>query len=502
MKDKTLTEELIEGSFWGAFSNFLNRFGTMIFMIIIARFLFPENFGIYSLTMSLALVYMTFADLGINQMMVRYLSLHIKEKEKAASYFQYIYKIKFLLSFIVAFALVLSSYPISFWIYKKPQLFFPLIMASLFIVTSLFSSFFSSIFYAIKKTKYIGIGELMFQIMRMGVIILIFILLASSYHILGIFSGLILTNLFMILILLLWLNKISSFIFKKSKIKIDRINVLKFLGFITIASISGIFFTYVDTIMLGFFVSFSYVGFYQIAFDLVFGLISLFTYLGVVFLPIFNRLENQKLEKAFNKVLRFILIFSIPTTFGAIIFGKFFINTLYGSGYAGASQPFYILSLLLITYVPTTIISSLFYSKGEPKNIAIAVFITLTINIVLNYILISNLVKISELYATVGAALATIISRYLYFFYLCILTKKKFNIKIKKTNFIKPVFSGLIMFSFLYLLNSQIFKEINIFIATAEIISGVFIYFLVMIITKGVSTEDLKIIRKIPIFKK
>jgi len=492
---ETLTDQVIKGSFWGGLANFLNRLGSLIFSIILARFMFPENFGLYSLTMSIALIFMTFADSGLNQTLIRYFSLY-KNKKKAVAYFRYLFKIKFLLSFFVSLTLLVIAYPFSFIIFKKPQLFIPLILASLFILTSLFVSFFSSIFYAIRKVKYVGIKEIIFQITRLVLTVFVFISLASTYYVFGVITGLILTNIFILLLLLSWLNNFIPSIFKKTKEEVRKIQVLKFLGYITLSSISGIFFTYVDTIMLGFFVSFLYIGYYRVAFSLIFGVCGFFTYLGLVLLPIFTAIHKKRLKRAFNRVLRFTLIFSIPSAFGVLALGKYFVKLLYGDVYLPAMYPLSVLTFLLISWIPSTLIGTLFFSKGKPKHIAKITLAALFLNIFLNYLLISFLLRISELGAITGAAIATLFSRYFYLFSLSKTLRKKLNIRLEKTSFIKPIIAGLIMFFVLYILNTFFVKDMTLLIGIGEIFFGALIYFIVMFISKGVVKEDFVLMKK------
>ena len=62
----------------------------------------------------------------------------------------------------------------------------------------------------------------------------------------------------------------------------------------------------------------------------------------------------------------------------------------------------------------TAIYTSYFVSKGNTKLIAKLIVLTTIINVILNYILISILVKQSHFMATVGAVIATLVSRYVY----------------------------------------------------------------------------------------
>jgi len=505
-EETSLTDEIVQGGFWAGFATLLNRIGAFIFSIILARFLFPENFGLYSLAMSLATIFTTFADFGLNSTLIRYFSSSMKNKSKSAKYFQYIFKLKFFISLFASLSLLFLAYPISFFIYKKPELFMPLIVSSLFIFTFLFSDFFSSFFYAIKKINYIAIKEILSQIIRLIITILVFILLLSSYHVLGVLFGMILNNLIMILFLLIWINKLTPYIFKTSKSKeeekIDKKRVFKYVGWITLAYISGIFFTTTDIVMLGFFVSLSYIGFYKVATSLIIGAVSLFTHLGFVILPSFTILKKNRLEQAFNKVLRITLILSIPTAFGILALGKYFIKFLFGDAYMLSRFPLYYLSFLLLFWVSITIIVAVFFSHEKPKYVAIVTITVLLLNIILNYILISALIRISESLAIQGAAIATTISFFFYFLVISALLKKKFNIGIIKTNVFKPIIAGLIMFLFLYAANSYLFRNITLSLGIIEIFFGAAIYFLALFLIKGISIEDFQLLKRMPFLNK
>ena len=66
VKTETIKQEVIKNSIWNFFMSLIIKTGGLIFTILLARFLFPEKFGIYSLAMSIVMIFLTFADMGIN----------------------------------------------------------------------------------------------------------------------------------------------------------------------------------------------------------------------------------------------------------------------------------------------------------------------------------------------------------------------------------------------------------------------------------------------------
>lgn len=483
-----ISKEIIKGSFWGGFAKFLNKAGALVFSVILARFLFPETFGLYTLTMSIAGIFMAFADLGLSNVLIRCVSSNWKNKKKTAAYFQYILKLKVMVSIVVSFALLIFAYPLSFWIYHKPEIFLPLVMASIFIFTFLFTSFFSSFFYVVKKVKFIGVNEVVFQVVRMFFVVFVFVFLTSTYYMFGIFVGLILTNLVSLIFLIILIYKFFPDLFKKSKELIDKKRVFSFFIFTSIATISGLIHNNVDNIVLGFFVPLTFIGFFQIAFTLAFGITGFFSYLSLIFLPIFTNMKNREISLLFNRVLKIILVFSIPVLVGILLFGKYFIILLYGKSYLQATYPLYILSFMIVTYIPAVMMGAIFLSKEKPKPVAKAVICAIILNIILNYVLISNLVKISNTWAIIGAGIATIVSKFFVFICLVVLMKKEFNISLRKDSFIKPIFAGIIMYTLIRIL--MMLSEINLFTYLVLAIIGTSIYFMIIFLIGGIPSWE------------
>ena len=119
VEEESLTKSVIRRSFWNFLTTLISRFGAIIFTIVIARLLQPELFGLYGLTMSVMSIFLTFADLGINATLMRYVALAIgaKSKEKASAYFNYLVRIKIMLTLFFALVLLMIAYPLSIYIF-------------------------------------------------------------------------------------------------------------------------------------------------------------------------------------------------------------------------------------------------------------------------------------------------------------------------------------------------------------------------------------------------
>jgi O-antigen/teichoic acid export membrane protein/glycerophosphoryl diester phosphodiesterase len=499
MRKKSLTKIVLQDAYWNMTSVVISRIGALIFTILLARFLLPERFGIYSLAMSVALIFITFADMGINHTVIRYVSKELGEnnKESANAHFKYILKIKLFLATISAIFLMALSYPISIFIFKKDFLAIPLFILGFYIFIIAMEGFFTSLLYVANKVNYISIKEVFSQTLRILLLLLVFFFLPEKYYVIGVILILSLTLLLTLIFGIYCSRKFLPFLFyKKTNVEIDKKAILVFLGYLIAGSLSLAFFSNIDSIMLGMFLEdISFVGFYRAAFALVASIGGLITFSSIL-IPAFAKVKKEDLQHIFDKAIKYSVIIIIPSAFGLAILGKYFIRAIYGYEYMGASLPLIFLSFVLIETGLTAIFYSVFSARGKPEAYAKVMFISAILNIIFNYILISFLIGVSELWAVGGAAIATLVSRYFYFIGLTFFLNKDLNIKFKKYFLIKPTIASVIMTGVLMLILSKI-VDVNIIIGVLLVFIGIVVYFFSLFLMGGISKKDMHLITEI-----
>jgi hypothetical protein len=102
--------------------------------------------------------------------------------------------------------------------------------------------------------------------------------------------------------------------------------------------------------------------------------------------------------------------------------------------------------------------------------------------------------KISFILAMIGAAIATLISRFFYLFSLGKMSKKRFGIEFKSKYWMKPLISSIIMFGVIFIFNLNV-TDMTISLGIMEILMGGLIYFISMLILKGIEKEDFLMIK-------
>jgi O-antigen/teichoic acid export membrane protein len=496
IEKQNLSKIAIKNSSYSLASTFIIKIASLIFTIIIARLLLPELFGIYSLALSIVVILVAFTSLGLETTLLRYVSEFFGKKKfpELRSYFKYLLKIKGILIFLFILVVICLSKFISYSIYDKPLLFYPLLFSSLYILVESLKSFFGVIPVAATKLKPLPVFNLIEQIAKISFAILAIFLLNDNFKVPGIFLAFALASFIHLLFVFLFSYKLDKRIFFGKTVSIDKKKVLSFFGFVSITTISLVIFTSIDTLMLGKFVDAEYLGYYRAALGLVLTLSSLFSLSNVLF-PIFTQINKQRLERGFQKTFRYLMLFSIPATLGMIFISKYLIFTIYGNAYLPAALPLLFLSFLIIIDPFINFYITLLQSKNKPKIISVAILISLVLNVILNYISIRFLLKSGPEYAIAGVALSTVLSRLLLLGILALVTKRNFSLRIKGIGIKKPIFATLIMSLFLLFFNKIV--NMNLFFGIIEVLGGILIYFVVLIIIKGVTKEDWDLLRSL-----
>ena len=327
-------------------------------------------------------------------------------------------KIKVILILIVSFILLLSSYFIANNYYNKP-VFLALIAGVFYIISLGFLTAAEKVFFASNKFKYPFFKEIVFQVLRLILIPLVIFLtidnISQEASLFVIISSLAIAYFISLLFMLVMMNRKAKFIHLKSEelTKKEKSELWKFVIPLSATVLSGVFFGYIDMVMLGRFVIAEYIGYYRAAFSLIGSLIPFIAFSNALF-PIFSRLNGKQLDKSFKQTKLIIIIFSILGVLGTLIFADLAVNLIFGPEYAPAASILRILAVLLIIVPITMLYSSYFISQGKTKIVAKILIFATIMDIILNYIFITWFIHYSLLMAVMGAAIATIIGRMLY----------------------------------------------------------------------------------------
>lgn len=472
-----LASKVLRNSAYNFLGVFVTTFGGLIFSVILARMLGSELFGLYYLTLSVGLFFLTFTSLGLHNVLIRYVSdaLGRKDEDLARGYIGYIVKIKLIFSFATTLILLLSAKPLALHLFHKPELYLPLIFISVFILLQSALDFVASLAVSVQRFEFMTARYITYEVARITIVPLLILL---GYGIYGALVGLIISVFVAFAASTYLIYNDYKYLFRGPALEVDRSRVLRFLSYLTLGSVSGVIFMYIDSIMLGMFMPVDSVGFYRIAISIVFAILGLVSISQVLF-PTFTQLKDVELEDAFNKLFRYSSMLSFPSALGLVFLSETLIRTVYGTEYLPAVLPTRILSLLIIMF-PFGYFGVLFNAKEMPEYPAKLVVVSSTINIILNYVLILK-------YGVMGAAVATLISRCFNSISMGFLSGRIFGISPNWDAMYKPLISSVGMYLFMY----SVPRPTGILSMLGLVILAALVYLLLMFTLKGADTDDL-----------
>lgn len=496
-KDKAggIGKSVLRNSLQHSLSTLINRVGGLIFTVIIARLISPELFGIYSLTLSLMLIALTFADFGFGQTLIRFVSDALGKNNKilARSYFRYLLRIKVLTTFAFSILLFLVAKPVSLLIFKNPDLIFPIWASSLYLFVVTILDFLTFTFFAVKKVKFYTLREIISQVLRISLAPAAVIFLSVKFKVVGIFVALTIASIAALIVTIYYLRKNYSFLFDGKTIPIDKKRVLRFSFLLIIGILPGVFFTYIDSIILGAMVPVEYVGFFRAAYTISTSIGSLLLFYLVLF-PFFTQLEGKELQNLFKKIFHFSSIIAFPLAFGVALFSAQIITLLFGQEYLSAALPLKILSFMILDLALFSYFPAIFQAKEKPEVPTKLVAIAATLNVVLNLLLIRYFVSIDVSLGMIGAAIATFISRFAFGFAIGFMAARKLNLKPDASSIFKPLIASVIMSAFLILAMKALPATLAHWII--EAIGAAIIYTITLFLIGGIKKEDISYIKR------
>lgn len=167
----------------------------------------------------------------------------------------------------------------------------------------------------------------------------------------------------------------------------------------------------VDTILVGFFLNPTAVGFYVIGKQVAGFVQSPASALGFTVSPTFNSLQtNGETEKAttvLEESLTYLLLLYIPAAAGLILVAEPMVRLVFGSQYTGAIPVVRLLAVYAALYSVGLLVSNSLDYLGRARQRAVVKFSTSVMNVILNVVFI-------PLMGVVGAAVATVVTYSIY----------------------------------------------------------------------------------------
>lgn len=430
----------------------------------LARVLGSEGNGTFGYTVSIVTYFILFGSLGISlygQREIAYNQKDIKNRSSVLFELLIIRTITILISSLVFYFLFCLS--------SDYSLYYKILLLELFSTIIDISWFYQGM----EDFKKIVLRNLTVKLIS---VLLIFIFIKNYDDLYKYF--IIYTSSTLFGSLSLWFG-IKKYIVRPNKLRIKRHVPLIISLFIPQIAIQ--IYTVLDKTMLGTILNdMSEVGYYEQSQKIVKILLAVITSISLVMMPrIASNYKDgniKKIKEYMNSTFKFIFFLSFPLMFGIMAVSNNFVPLFFGKGY---DKVIIILRIICII-IPFISISSVIGTQyllalKKQKEYTISVIIGALINLILNFLLISN-------YNSIGASIATVFAELFVTIIQFYFIRKDFNLKEIFKSLLKYFLVSLIMFIICFIPNYFITSRIICLLV--QVIIGIITYFSILIIIK------------------
>lgn len=379
-------------------------------IILLTRYLGPENFGLLSYSQSFIGIFVAFSTLGLEVILVRELTSNKEKSEVILGTALVLKAIASIISIILIFIIN---------IYMEDR------EASLLISVVSFVVIFQSLnlgidtyFQANILSKYSSISNIIaFIASSIFKLVLIFVEADLIYFA----FALVLDSVFMFIgyIYIFYLHKRTL-----TPLKYDKKTAVYFLRSawpMILTSMAVFLYTKVDQIMIKHLIDNRSVGYYSAALKVseIFYFIPL-----LITQSLFPKLvkernagNNEQYLKLLENVYKLVLWVSLPFVVVLVYFNEFIINVLYGTSFSESANILSVLGFSLIFISIGSVSNKILYVEHYEKKYLIRSIFGFIFNILLNYYLIQK-------YGAIGAAISTLITLFMIYYVYDLLDKE------------------------------------------------------------------------------
>ncbi len=367
-----------------------------LLIVILARYLGVEEYGIYALAISFVGMFGNLFDGGLNFLLTREIA---SSGRNEAVFFTQTLLLKIIIGVIVFIGLIAAAFAMQY----NTKIFFTIALFAVAALIVSFSNTFRAVFIGNERMEFEGGLAVLYRFLAL---IGIFFLLKAGIS----FPALILPHTAAALIVLSLSYYLQRKIFPLVKsagyLNIRKLEIFKQAAPFAVGAVMSEMYFNIDSVMLSKLGDIKTVGNYNAAYRLVFAGLLLANGLSLAVYPYFAKVWKQDKShvfRVFNFIFKLLLIISLPVSFVVAFLANDIIVFVFGGKFYASGPILQILGWTLIPLYLYHITGRTLEAIGEQGFVARTMVVGVVSNIVLNAILIPTL-------GARGAAIATLIS--------------------------------------------------------------------------------------------
>jgi len=462
-------------------TNVLIALSSLILLPIVTKSFTINDYGIWVIINTTITLIPAFASLGLPYTMVRFLSAE-KDKEKIKEDFYSIASIVLISSFIISALLFLFSNYVGSVLFNGDVNLAKLVSVIVFLtcLNAFLLSFFRT-FQQMRRYSFILIIQ---------TYLAIFLVSYFAINGFGLFYaaiGILIANIITFVIMILFI--VSNIGFKIPKFE----NMKEFLSFglPTIpANLSSWVVDSSDRYVIGILLGSAFVGYYSPGYTLGNMLVMVFAPFSILLPSVLPKYyEENKIEKVriFIKYsMKYFLLLAIPAAFGLSLLSKPILMVLTTPAIALNGYlvtPFVAASALLFGVY--AIAGNVLILEKRTKLMGTVWLIAAVLNLSLNILFV-------PIFGILGAAAITLVAYLMAFILTLFYSSKQFKFDFDLIFIVKSLVASILMTGIIIWMNPQGILSIII-----TVIIGSVVYFIVLIILRGINREEFKFIKQL-----
>ena len=444
---------------------------SLLTLAIVARYLGTNDFGRYAFIMAVGSLITPLVDMGLRRIVIREMAKNIDNAE------EYLGSALFLRGVVTVF-LVLAS--IILILLSRSETIYLIVLVVLSMTVFTYEMVFTGVFNAFER---MGYETMMTASRKLLYLVLLLLVVFMDLKLMGIIMVILISNV--VGASFGYLISRKRFVVNKLKVSWNRcVAFLKEAYPLGIYAFILVLFYRIDIFFLKYYRDTYEIGLYQAASQFILMGNTIPMALVSSLFPSFARFADMDWERfvsVYKKTLKYLLIMGQAIVLTILYLAEEIVLLVYGRDFLDASFAMRILAWILLVVFFNVLLSTILTAVNRQVFNAIAAAACLSINIVMDIILIPT-------YGYIGACYATLIS-FLVLFFMTFYFVERFVVSINLIDLMwKPVISVIVP---LFLLT--IVKGSNVLF----VIPSLTIYFVLLFWFKVISTDDVMIIKRI-----
>ncbi|MDO8634095.1 MAG: flippase [archaeon] len=464
--------------FWQALSNISQKVLSLVILLVLARKLGVENFGLYSFAFSFVTTFAIFADFGINLITMREVA---KSGAASREFCSNAHTLKIILSLLSFFAIVFSGFIVGL----KPSLLFLVVLAGISLLLDNVVGLFKGIFFAFEMLKYEFVISFSNKI----------VFLLAGFAV--IFAGFGLNELLMVSILSSLLSLFVS-VYLASRYAVMPSLSFNVPGLLSVLKLTRLFFLItllfgltanLDILFLQYFWNEAEVGIYSAAMRLVstLGMIAIiFTNSVQPSMIKFYAHKNQSINTVVWKSVYYLAVLILPICVITLFMARDIVLLFFDTEFLRSALPLSILVLSSIFSFALVVFTNALISMHQEKKLFMQLVLELLALVMLGLLLIPQKAEVGAAFAVLGAKIISFIIGYL------LIVRYLEKMSLAKI-YLKPAAASLLMGVF-----TMVLAPLGLFVAVPASFA---VYGLIMFLIRGINDEDISFLKKL-LYKK